>query len=226
VFLEIEDLTFAYPGADSPLIYDGFNLSLSAGERLGVGGPSGGGKSTLLRLIAGLEIPLGGRVTIDGRLVAGPGTMVSPEDRQVGMVFQDYGLFPHMSVAKNIAYGLYRLPKGERRRRVESMLDLIRMRELAERLPYEISGGQQQRVAVARALAPAPKLLLLDEPLSNLDAELRSGIRADMLELIRGGGTACVLVSHDVADLRAVCDRIIKLGGGADDDGAGGADED
>lgn len=211
MFLKIDSVFFAYPGKAASRILDGYSLDLAAGERLGIAGPSGRGKSTLLRLIAGLEHPLAGSITLDGRLVSGPGRHVNPEDRQIGMVFQDYGLFPHMTVAENIAYGLHRLKGKERRSQVEAMLELTRMRDLAARYPYEISGGQQQRAAIARALAPRPKLLLFDEPMSNLDAALKSEIRAELAELMRANGAACIFVSHDLDDLRALCARIERL---------------
>jgi iron(III) transport system ATP-binding protein len=212
MFLEIDSLFFAYPGKDSPWILAGYSLSMQAGERVGIAGPSGQGKSTLLRLIAGLEHPQQGRILIDGQLVAGQGVYVNPENRQVGMVFQDYGLFPHMTVARNIAYGLYRLSRKAREDRVRTMLALIRMEDLASRYPYEISGGQQQRAAIARALAPGPKLLLLDEPLSNLDAGLKTEIRAEMSEIMARTQATCLFVSHDLDDLKAVCGRIEIIG--------------
>ena len=164
-----------------------------------------------MRIIAGLEQPQKGSITIDGQAVFGNGVNVSPEKRPVGLVFQDYGLFPHMTVAQNIAYGLHVLDRPARARRVEAMLALIRMEELADRHPYAISGGQQQRVAVARALAPNPKLLLLDEPFSNLDAKLKEDIRAEMRELLQRTDSTCIFVSHDRADLEAVCRRIEEI---------------
>ena len=208
MFLEIDDVFFAYPGKSSPWILAGYSFRMEAGERVGIAGPSGQGKSTLLRLIAGLEHPQKGIIVMDGRTMATQGISVNPEDRQVGMVFQDYGLFPHMTVEQNIGYGLYRLKRDARRQRVEVMLELTRMQDLARRYPYEISGGQQQRVAIARALAPNPKLLLLDEPLSNLDAALKAEIREEMRELMDRTRTTCLFVSHDLDDLRAVCGRI------------------
>ena len=212
MFLEIDSLFFAYPGKNSPWIIEDYTLSLSQGERVGIAGPSGRGKSTLLRILAGLELPRKGRIIIDGLTVFGKGVKISPEKRQVGLVFQDYGLFPHMTVAQNIAYGLHFLGRRERAQRVEAMLALTRMEELADRHPYAISGGQQQRVAIARALAPNPKVLLLDEPFSNLDAKLKEDIRAEMRELLDKTASTCIFVSHDLADLQDVCGRIENIG--------------
>jgi iron(III) transport system ATP-binding protein len=206
--LEIESLYFAYPGKNRSWVIADFDLSAKAGEIVGIAGPSGMGKSTLLRIIAGLERPDQGRIMIDGDRVAGNGVFTPPESRRVGMIFQDYGLFPHMTLAQNIGYGLHRFSRAERQKRIEDMLRLVRMEELANRRPYEISGGQQQRTAIARALAPSPKLLLLDEPFSNLDADLKEGIRGEMRDILLQTGTTCVFVSHDMADLHAVCDRI------------------
>jgi iron(III) transport system ATP-binding protein len=219
VYLEINGIFFAYPAERpglaprrnheaAPWVLSAYSLAMEAGERLGIAGPSGQGKSTLLRIIAGLERPQKGSVAIDGRLVSGPGVHINPEDRRVSMVFQDYGLFPHMTVAENVAYGLFRLNRGERRRQVEAMLELTRMGDFARRYPYELSGGQQQRAALARALAPRPKLLLLDEPLSSLDAELKAEIRAEMRGLMEQTQATCLFVSHDIEDLKAVCGRV------------------
>ncbi|MDR1576752.1 MAG: ABC transporter ATP-binding protein [Deltaproteobacteria bacterium] len=207
-FLKIHNLSFAYPGPNNPWILSAFNLSAQAGELVGLAGPSGLGKSTLLRLIAGLEKPLVGQIHIDGRLVASESVHVNPEDRQVGLVFQDYGLFPHLTVAQNIAYGLFKLPKKLRKQKVDQTLALIRMTELANRHPYELSGGQQQRAALARSLAPGPKLLLLDEPLSNLDTDLKTEIRAEMRLVMEKSQATVLFVSHDLEDLKAVCQRV------------------
>jgi iron(III) transport system ATP-binding protein len=150
------------------------NLELERGEVLALLGPSGCGKTTALRLIAGFETPDKGGIEVAGRLVAGNGTNVPPEKRRVGMVFQDYALFPHLSVEKNVAYGLPRGKKG----RVAEVLRLTRLEGLGDRMPHELSGGQQQRVALARALAPEPAVVLMDEPFSNLDAALRAQVRS------------------------------------------------
>jgi iron(III) transport system ATP-binding protein len=212
MFLHIEGLSFRYAGRQETRILDRFSLSLRAGEIFGIAGPSGQGKSTLLRLIAGLERPDEGSIRIDGLCVAGPGLFLPPEERGVGMLFQDYGLFPHMTVERNVAYGLHRLPRAQRGQRTRAMLQLVDMEGLARRYPYELSGGQQQRVALARALAPEPKLLLLDEPFSNLDAALKESIRAEIFDVLSRLRMTCLLVSHDMADLEAVCSRIRVLG--------------
>ncbi|MFV0480836.1 MAG: ABC transporter ATP-binding protein [Campylobacteraceae bacterium] len=208
MFLEINSLYFTYLNKSSQWIIEDYSLKVNSGECVGIAGQSGKGKSTLLRLIAGLEKPNDGNISIDGKIVSSKNINIAPEKRHVGMIFQDYGLFPHMSVAKNIAYGLYYMNKNERKLRVETMLELIQMKHLANRYPFEISGGQQQRVAIARALAPSPKLLLLDEPLSNLDSKLKSEIRAEMHKIITQTKTTCLFVSHDIEDLKAVCGRI------------------
>ena len=154
----------------------GVDLAVTAGEVVTVIGPSGCGKSTLLRLAAGLERPDGGEVRVGGRVVAGS-TWVPPERRRVGMVFQDHALFPHLDVARNVAFGLDTLPRAERAGRVAEVLELVGLGHLGHRHPHELSGGEQQRVALARALAPRPTVVLLDEPFSSLDANLRTQVR-------------------------------------------------
>ena len=211
MFLEINALGFAY-GKNSPWIIRDFSMRSAQGAVTGISGPSGRGKSTLLRIIAGLETPQTGFIGIDGKTLFSPDICIAPEHRHVGMVFQDYGLFPHMTVSDNIAYGLHRVPRNERRKKITAMLELVQMQGLANRYPFEISGGQQQRVALARALAPEPKVLLLDEPFSNLDAELKADIRAEMRQILERTNITCLFVSHDIADLQAVCDTIILMG--------------
>jgi iron(III) transport system ATP-binding protein len=213
MFLEISSLAFSYVGPKGPFVFEGFDMTLDKGEIVGLAGPSGQGKSTLLRLMAGFEKPWRGKIIIDGTVVADAVSrlFLPPEKRTVGMVFQDYGLFPHLTVAKNISYGLHFLKRKERENRTKEMLALVRLEELAHRLPAELSGGQQQRTALARALAPTPKLLLLDEPMSNLDAALREDLRAELRGILLAAQTTAIFVSHDLADLTAVCGRIMEI---------------
>ena len=183
-------------------------LCVDRGEVVALLGPSGCGKTTLLRLVAGYERPDGGTVEVGGRVVAAPGSFVSPDRRRVGMVFQDYALFPHLTVAENVGFGL---PRRERSARVPKLLSLTRLDDLGRRYPHELSGGQQQRVALARALAPAPELVLLDEPWSNVDPHLRETLRAEVSEIIRPLGVTVVLVTHDREEAFSLADRIALM---------------
>ena len=164
------------------------SLSLEQGEILALVGPSGCGKSTLLRLVAGFESPDTGTITLDGRQVAGQGSWVAPEVRQLGMVFQDYALFPNMTVVQNVAFGLEKLSRQARERRVREMLEIVHLNHLADRYPHQLSGGEQQRVALARSLAPQPLALLLDEPFSSLDPQLRVQLRSEVKDILRSNG--------------------------------------
>ncbi|CAA9544197.1 MAG: Putrescine transport ATP-binding protein PotA [uncultured Thermoleophilia bacterium] len=188
---------------------DGIDLELRPGEMLTLLGPSGCGKTTVLRLVAGLEPPDAGTIEIAGRRVAGPGGSVPPERRNVGMVFQDYALFPHLSVADNIGYGIRRDP--DRAVRVAELLELVSLPDAGERMPHELSGGMQQRVAIARALAPRPDVILLDEPFSNLDAALRTQLRGDLREILRAAGASAVLVTHDQEEALTLGDRMAVM---------------
>lgn len=184
---------------------DGVGFDVAPGETVALLGPSGCGKSTLLRVAAGLERQSAGEVVIDGRIVAADGVFAPPEKRGVGMVFQDYALFPHLDLAANVAFGL----KGEAApARVRAMLDLVGLAGRARDYPHQLSGGEQQRVALARALAPRPSLLALDEPFSNLDQVLRRAMRAQTHDLLRRAGAASLIVTHDPDDAFAVADRI------------------
>jgi iron(III) transport system ATP-binding protein len=170
-------------------------LSVAEGALLALLGPSGCGKTTLLRLIAGFETPDAGEIHLRDRLIASPGRSVPPEKRRISMVFQDFALFPHLSVAANVAFGL---PKGAKKTsRVADLLSLVRLEGLESRMPHELSGGQQQRVALARALAPEPELLLMDEPFSNLDPAVRADVRREVRQLIRDVGITAIIVTHD-----------------------------
>lgn len=193
---------------------DNLSLEVNDGELLALIGPSGCGKSTLLRLIAGLEPPDNGTVQIAGTVAAGNGDWRAPEQRHVGLVFQDYALFPHLTVERNVAFGLTSFDRGPRRSRVAETLDLVAMSDKARRYPHELSGGEQQRVALARALAPQPALVLLDEPFSNLDRHLRGQVRADLLAILRKTQTAAILVTHDQGEAMAVGDRVAVMRAG------------
>lgn len=207
-FVSIEQLVFRHTRRQ-PAIIDNFSLRLEQGEIMGLIGASGSGKSTILRLIAGLEVPESGRITINGTCMLDQAICVPPERRGVGMVFQDYALFPHLTVSANILFGLNRLRRKDRLARLEEMLELVQLEPFAKRYPHELSGGQQQRVALARALAPQPALLLMDEPFSNLDAALKSSIRQELRAILQASGMTCLFVSHDAEDIAAICDRSV-----------------
>jgi iron(III) transport system ATP-binding protein len=209
--VDIQNLTFSFSKKAAPVIKD-FTFTMDKGEIVGVLGSSGSGKSTLLRLIAGLEMPTSGNITIASTTVVNEKLFIQPENRGVGMVFQDYALFPHMSVKDNILFGLSRLSKKERQLRLIEMLDLVQLKDFGNRYPHELSGGQQQRVALARALAPKPNLLLMDEPFSNLDSELKECIREDLRRILKTADMTCIMVSHDKKDVESICDRSIILG--------------
>lgn len=190
------------------------DLELDRGELLAMVGPSGCGKSTALRLVAGLERPDSGGIWIDGEQVAGGGAWRPAERRRVGICFQDHALFPHLTVAANVAFGLKGLPARVRAERVSTVLTMVAMDAMAERYPHELSGGEQQRVALARALAPEPALLLLDEPFSNLDRHLREQIRGETVTILRRTGTTAVFVTHDQAEALAIGDRVAVMRAG------------
>ncbi len=197
---------------DGPPVLDGVDLEVPAGSVCALLGPSGSGKSTLLRCIAGLEAPEAGRIEAGDRLLGDGPSIVPPDRRGVGMVFQDWALFPHLDVAANVGFGL---PRAERDgSRVDEVLDLVGMSDLRERLPNTLSGGQQQRVALARALAPHPSVLLLDEPFSNLDTNLRSRIRSEVKELLSTVGITTLFVTHDRTEAFVVGDSVALVNDG------------
>ena len=194
---------------------DGVTLALAPGAITALLGPSGCGKTTTLRLVAGFEAPDAGLVRLAGAVVAGPGTWVPPERRRVGMVFQQLALFPHLDVAANVGYGLRGRSRAERRARVAELLDLVGLAGYGRRRPDQLSGGQAQRVALARALAPAPAVVLLDEPFSSLDVSLRAGVRAEVAAILRAAGATALLVTHDQDEALAVGDQVaVMLAGG------------
>jgi iron(III) transport system ATP-binding protein len=212
--LDLAGVTKRY-AADGPPAVDELTLAVQSGRILALLGPSGCGKTTALRLIAGFESLDAGTIAIAGRIVAeGRGPGVPPEERGVGIVFQDYALFPHLTVGDNVGFGLHRQGKRARRDRVAEVLGLVGLADLAPRYPHELSGGQQQRVAVARALAPAPALLLLDEPFSNLDADLRAQMRDEVEKILRTTGTTAVFVTHDQEEAFTIADAVGVLNRG------------
>jgi len=186
------------------------SLTVQQGEIVALLGPSGCGKTTTLRLIAGFERPDAGCIAIGGHIVAEGRRFVPPEQRQVGMVFQNYALFPHLSVGENVAYGLTRT-RQDRQARVREVLSLVDLRGLETRLPHQLSGGQQQRVALARALAPRPQVLLLDEPFSGLDAGLRDQVRGDVLRILRESAATVLFVTHNQDEALFMGDRIAVM---------------
>ncbi|RYP82392.1 ABC transporter ATP-binding protein [Nocardioides guangzhouensis] len=190
------------------------DLSVLPGEMVTLIGPSGCGKSTALRLIAGLERPDAGRILVAGEEVAGPRRFVNPEKRRVGLVFQDHALFPHLTVTRNVQFGLHGLPRAERAARAAEVLELVRLGHLAGRYPHELSGGEQQRVALARALAPRPAVVLLDEPFSSLDENLRAQVRAEVVGVLRETGTTAIFVTHDQTEALSIGDRVVVMQGG------------
>jgi len=210
MFIDIKKLSFKYKNAKTDTLKN-ISFSLEKGEILSILGESGGGKSTILRLIAGLETPSEGSLVIDNRILFDRNTFILPEKRGVGMVFQDYALFPHMTVEENIMFGLRNLSKKEKEIRVKKMLQLVNLQDFGGRYPHELSGGQQQRVAIARALAPKPSVLLLDEPFSNLDAHLKGKIREELKIILNKTGITAIFVTHDKEDVKSIADKVVVL---------------
>jgi iron(III) transport system ATP-binding protein len=198
----------------STVAVDLLDLEVAAGRITALLGPSGCGKTTALRLIAGLEDPDAGVIEIDGDRVADAQRSVAPEHRRTGMVFQDYALFPHLSVTANVEFGLVHLPRRARRSAAAEALDLVGLGDLAHRAPSELSGGQQQRVALARALAPSPRIVLLDEPFSNLDAALRTVVREDVRRILNEARATAVFVTHDQEEALSLADDVAVMSDG------------
>ncbi|MES2282591.1 MAG: ABC transporter ATP-binding protein [Pseudomonadota bacterium] len=207
--LALEKVLLAYDMPDGPheVVRD-FSLDLARGDIGCLLGASGCGKSTVLRAIAGFEPVRSGSISLDGVVISSPSRIVAPELRRVGMMFQDYALFPHLTVAQNVAFGLRRQDKATQQKRVAEMLELVALAEAGSSYPHELSGGQQQRVALARALAPAPDLLLLDEPFSNLDVDTREHLAFEVRDILRSTEHTAILVTHNQAEAFAIADKI------------------
>lgn len=210
MFIEVKNIYFKYKNSKKDTITD-FNMELEKGEILAIIGESGSGKSTMLRIIAGLEEAYKGSMVIGDKNIFSDKMFIEPENRGVGMVFQDYALFPHMTVKKNIQYGLKKKSKDEKEKIAMEMLQLVNLLEHKDKYPYELSGGQQQRVAIARAIAPKPSVLLLDEPFSNLDANLRERIRDEIKVILKKAGITSIFVTHDIEDAEVLANKIIVL---------------
>ncbi len=207
--LQLDAIRLAYATPNGPrIVVDDFSLQLEAGRIGCLFGPSGCGKTTVLRAIAGFEPVQAGSIRLGERLLSGGGVHLAPEHRHVGMMFQEYALFPHLTAAKNVAFGLRRLPVSEQRARTAELLALVGLADAGGQYPHQLSGGQQQRVALARALAPAPALLLLDEPFSNLDAGTRERLVAEVSAILRAAGQTAILVTHSEREARAMADHI------------------
>jgi iron(III) transport system ATP-binding protein len=211
--LELSKLTKRW---DAVVSVDAISLSVEPGEFICLLGPSGCGKTTTLRMIAGFLEPDDGEIRVAGKVVSAPGRVIPPERRNMGMIFQSYAVWPHMTVRENVAYGLkmQRIAPGARRKRADAMLAATKLSSLADRYPAELSGGQQQRVALARALAPSPDILLLDEPLSNLDANLRGDMRLEIRRLHDQFHDTSIYVTHDQVEAMTMADRIVVMNAG------------
>ena len=207
MFLQISNLGVHYAGRAQAAV-DGVSFSLQAGEIGVLIGPSGCGKTTLLRAVAGLELAGSGSITLGSQVISSAVLHMPAEQRHMGMVFQDYALFPHLDVARNVAFGIANRSSKERALRVAEVLELVGMPTAGKRFPHELSGGQQQRVALARAIAPSPRLLLLDEPFSNLDVDLRERLAHEVRGILKAAGATALFVTHDQLEAFAIGDRI------------------
>ena len=207
MFLKVSQVDVRYAGQSRSAV-EGVSLQLEAGQIGVLIGPSGCGKTSLLRAIAGLEDLNAGQIELSNRVVSRHGFTEAPEKRRMGMVFQDYALFPHLTVAENIAFGIQALPKSDQTKRIQEVLGLVGLEEVKLRYPHELSGGQQQRVALARALAPKPDLLLLDEPFSNLDVDLRERLAVEIRSILKAANATALFVTHDQMEAFAIGDVI------------------
>jgi iron(III) transport system ATP-binding protein len=209
--LELDGVSKSY-GSEG--VIDNLSLSVHESEILTLLGPSGCGKTTTLRLVAGLERPNGGEVALNGATVSGPDRFVAPEDRGIGVVFQEFALFPHLTAAENVAFGLEDWDVDAREERVDELLDLVGLEAQHDSYPDELSGGQQQRVALARSLAPEPEVLLLDEPFSNLDVDLRVKMREEVRRILKETGVTAISVTHDQEEALSISDRVAVMNDG------------
>lgn len=192
-------------------VLQGFDLQVPAGHIASLLGPSGCGKTSVLRAIAGFEPVRAGSIHLGERLLSGPRTHLPPEQRHVGMMFQEYGLFPHLSAVQNVGFGLRHSSKAEREKRVNELLAVVGLGDAGAKFPHELSGGQQQRIALARALAPSPALLLLDEPFSNLDAATRERLTLEVRDILRAAGQTAILVTHNAQEAETMADQICQM---------------
>lgn len=218
IVLKINEISKQFDRTQAPVL-DRISLDLQSGEILGLLGPSGCGKTTLLRLIAGFESLNSGTLELAGVVIATVNQSIVPEKRNIGMVFQDYALFPHLTIAQNVAFGLQkttrkRFKSDQIQALTQESIDRVGLSGLASRYPHELSGGQQQRVALARALAPQPSMILLDEPLSNLDIQVRLRLRQEIRSILKQAGTSAIFVTHDQEEAMSMCDRIAVMNQG------------
>jgi iron(III) transport system ATP-binding protein len=209
--LAFEGVTLSYAGVEA---VSGVSFTVGEGEVIGLLGPSGCGKSTLLRLAAGIEVPDSGRILLDGREIAGPSRFVEPEERGIGLVFQDYALFPHLDALGNAMFGLSDLPKREALAIADAALRRVGLGARLRAMPHELSGGEQQRVALARAIVARPRVLLMDEPFSNLDRRMRDQVREQTIAVLRETGATALVVTHDPEEAMSIADRIALMRAG------------
>lgn len=205
----LDNVSFSYT-KNTPVLKQ-VSMTISKGDIVALVGASGSGKSTLLRLIAGLEEPDEGQITVNDQILCNQTTFIKPEHRPIGMVFQNYALFPHMTVGKNILYGIRHKTKAEKSAILTDMLTLVNLPHKEHSYPHELSGGEQQRVALARTLVLEPDLLLLDEPFSNIDAGLKESIRTELMRILRKTKSTCLIVTHDIEDANAIADQIVDI---------------
>lgn len=208
--LQLNNISKRFKGSREAVLKN-FSIEVAHGEVLAILGESGCGKTTLLRVIAGFETPDSGEVWLNGRVVSSDSVFLEPEQRGVGIVFQDYALFPHKTVLENIVFGLFRLPGRQQLEKAQAMMELTGLTGLEDRYPHQVSGGQKQRVALARALAPEPGIILFDEPFSNVDIPLRRQIRNDIQQILQKTGVTAIFVTHDIRDVITLANRLVVM---------------